>query len=413
MGAIVNGEWVIIIRYGEIGIKGEATRSRMERLLVRNIREALNEVSTSGKLKITRVPGRIYVRGFENEDEMNKYIDPLTRVMGIVSLSPAYMFKFYDLNDLVEKAYSYFKDRLKGSKFAVKTRRTGRHGFTSMDISRLLGGLIVERNGLKVDLENPDYTCYVEIRDVYAYVYDKVIKGPGGLPIGCEGRVLALFSGGIDSPVASWFMMRRGCYVDLVLFNIGGEEQVEMVKNIAYVLMSKWGYGYNPKLYIIDLRPLIPRIVKNTPMEYIVIILRRLMMRTASRLAELIGAKGLVTGENLGQVASQTLDNLYVINQASKTMVLRPLIGFDKEDTVKYAKYIGTYEYSSKMKEYCLIGARRVATRSILDDVLKYEESIGIKDDDIDKLLANMEIVDIKTLRNNRVENSRFTEITL
>lgn len=394
----MNSQWTIIIRYGEIGIKGRVTRRRMEKILVKNITSSLATISNKS-FKLVRSFGRIYIVDFENEEEINNYLDVLTHVMGIVSLSPAYVIYFNDLDDLVEKACIFFMNRLSGNSFAVRVRRIGKHVFTSMDVARKLGEVIVKKTGLKVNLSNPEYTCYIEIRGNRAYLYDKIIKGPGGLPIGSEGKVLVLFSGGIDSPVATWFTMRRGCEVDLVLFNIAGSKQVDMVKKIAYVLMNKWCYGYKPKLYVIDLKPLLPKLLSIVPENYVVVLLRRLMMRIASKLADRVNAKALVTGENLGQVASQTLDNLVIIDSASDKTVLRPLIGFDKNDIVKYAELIGTYEYSSKLPEYCLIGTRRVNPHADLNRVIEYEEKLGFSDSDIENLINNSEIYDILDLK--------------
>ena len=392
------GEWVILVRYGEISVKGWRTRVRMEKLLIRNILDAIKSVGDVVDVRVYREPGRVFVAGFDSESSALNYTSVLSRVMGIVSLSTTYMINYSDLDDLVEKAYKFFSERIKGFSFAVRTRRSGVSSFTSMDVSRKLGKLIVDRLGLRVDLENPDYIAYVEVRGGKAYLYDNVVKGPGGLPIGSEGRVLVLFSGGFDSPVATWFMMRRGCYADLVLFNIGGSDQVEVAKLVAYKLMSNWAYGYNPKLYIVDLRPLIPRILSSVSEGYVVIILRRLMMRLASRLARRIKAKALVTGESLGQVASQTLDNLVVIDRASELPVLRPLIGFDKNEIIEYARLIGVYEYSSKMREYCLIGARKTVTRASFEKALEYESRIGVGDNELENLLDHVKVYDIKNI---------------
>ncbi|MEM0380375.1 MAG: tRNA uracil 4-sulfurtransferase ThiI [Desulfurococcaceae archaeon] len=391
----MNSNWVIIVRYGEIGIKGERTRNRMENLLIRNIIDVLKRSRCRLDLKINKSRGRIYLTGFKSEEESVEYLNNISHVMGIVSLSPAFMTNFNTLEDLCNKAFEFFVDRIRGNSFAIRVRRIGSHDFTSIDVARLVGEKIVKKTNLRVDLTYPDYTACIEIRNNIVYFYDKIVNGPGGLPIGSEGRVLVLFSGGIDSPVATWFIMRRGCEADLLLFNIAGSKQVEMVKKIAYVLMSNWCFGYRPKMYIIDLKPLIARLLSSIPENYIVIVMRRLMMRIASRLADKINAKAVVTGENLGQVASQTLDNLVIIDSASTKTVLRPLIGFDKNDIIEYAKMIGTYEYSSKLPEYCLIGTRRVNPHAILERVLEYESRINISDRDVEELIDKAEVYDI------------------
>ncbi len=391
-------EWIVIVRYGEISVKGPSTRKRMENLLVRNIRDALSSNNCSG-YRVRKERGRIYIEGVEGEEEAYRVSELLTRVMGIVSLSPSVVVSFTGLEDLVEKAWRFFRGRIRGGSFAVRAHRIGEHGFTSLDVQKKLGAIIHDETGIRVDLENPDYTAYLEIRGWKAYLYDTVLKGPGGLPIGSEGRVLALFSGGIDSPVAAWYMLKRGCIVDLVLFNIGGEEQVRGATMVARRLMKEWGYGYTPRLYIVDIRRLIPRIAVKVPRSYIVIVIRRLMMRLASILAERIGAKALVTGESLGQVASQTLDNLYVIDRASSYPVLRPLIGFDKEEITRVARLIGTYELSARMKEFCMIGTRRIVTHSSLKIVEEYEAETGITREELVELVDKADIVELRAIR--------------
>ena len=388
------GNWIVIVRYGEISVKGKRTRERMERILIRNIRDALlkNYIEFS---HISRIPGRIIITGFADEEEAVNASKILSRVMGIVSSSPAILIKFKSLDDLILKSYSFYIDRIQGSTFAVDVRRTGIHDFTSIDVEKALGKMILSHKNIKVDLNKPDYTAYIEVRDNRAFLYDKVFHGPGGIPIGCEGRVLSLFSGGIDSPVATWMMMKRGCKVDMVLFNIGGVEQVKAVLSVAKALVNRWGYGYSPKLYVINMFPLITKILMHSPERYIVIVLRRLMVKIASYLAEKIRAKAIVTGESMGQVASQTLDNIYVINEASNLPVLRPLIGFDKQEIVDLAQRIGTYEYSIKVKEYCLLGARKVVTRCSLGEVKEIENRIGISDEDIYRSIEEAEIYDL------------------
>ncbi|MCS7128383.1 MAG: tRNA uracil 4-sulfurtransferase ThiI [Desulfurococcaceae archaeon] len=380
--------WVMLVRYGEVAIKGRTTRGFMERKLVDNLSDALNKNAIPYR-KAVRVPGRIIIGSFSSEEEALNASEHVARVMGVVSVSPSVIARFTSVKDIVEKSLDFFRDRVKGNSFAVCVNRVGVHEFTSIDLEKAVGQGIKESTGLKVDLEKPDYTAYIEVRGKYIYLYDKVVSGPGGLPIGSEGVALSLFSGGIDSPVATWYAMRRGCRTDMVLFNLGGEEQVRSVLKVAEVLVKKWAYGYEPRLHVVDLRTLVPRILLSSPESYVVIIVRRLMMKLASMLAEKIGAKALVTGENLGQVASQTLDNLYVISNASRLPVLRPLIGFDKDEIVKLAKRIGTYDYSIKVKEYCPVGTRRATTKATLSKVIEIEGEVGISEEDLSNVIES------------------------
>lgn len=387
-------KWMILARYSEIALKGRTSRRRMENLLVNNITDALESNGIKGK-RVWVKEARVWVCCFDSEDEALHATLHVTRVMGVVSASPVVEYVFNDLKHLVELGRRFFAERVKGKIFAVRAHRVGEHDFTSKDVEKLLGEALLRENARGVDLENPEYEAFVEIRWGQVYFYDKIIPGPGGLPVGSEGTVLALFSGGIDSPVASWMMLKRGCRVHLLFFNIGGEPHLEGAKRVAEVLAKNWFYGYKPKLYIVDIRPIIPFIAEKVPEHYRIIILRRVMMRVAEKLAWRIGAEALVTGESLGQVASQTLRNLRVIDDAVDVLVLRPLIGFDKQEIVDMAMKIGTYEESKKLEEYCTLGVRKPTTRANLEEARKYEEELGLEPL-IDKLVEVAEEIPLR-----------------
>ncbi len=392
---MMYNKWNVLVRYGEISLKGPRSRYRMESKLIENIQDA---ISTLGyRLRIVTSHGRIWICCVDSEDIALKIAEKSANVMGIVSVSPSYLIKFENLEDLSLKARDFFRDRIRDKRFAVRVHRVGTHSFTSKDVEKIVGKLLLESGGGKVDLENPEYTAFIEIRDNSAYLFDKIIKGPGGLPIGVEGKVLALISGGIDSPVAAWYAMKRGCEVHMALFNIGGDKHVMGGVMVAKALIDRWAYGYRPKMYIIDMRPIISRIALYAPEEYMVILLRRYMNRLAEYLARKINALAIVTGESLGQVASQTLNNIYVIEEAVTIPILRPLIGFDKDEIVKMARFIGTYEYSIKVPEFCPIGARVTTTRAILDKVKEIENRIGISETEVDELISRAIEIDLRS----------------
>ncbi len=390
-------EWMLLVRYSEIALKGRASRRRMERLLVENIRDALASNGVKGK-RVWARDARVWVCCFRDEVEAFRVAEHVARVMGVVSVSPVVEQVFHDLNHLVELGREFFKERVKGKVFAVRAHRVGEHDFTSKDVEKLLGEALLKEGARGVNLENPEYEAFVEIRWGQVYFYDKIVRGPGGLPVGSEGVVLSLFSGGIDSPVASWMMLKRGCIVHLLFFNIGGKPHLEGALRVAKVLADKWMYGYKPKLYVIDVRPIVQLISDRVPEHYRIIVLRRAMMRLAEKLALRIGAEALVTGESLGQVASQTLRNLRVIDDATSILVLRPLIGFDKQEIVNKAIEIGTYEESKKLQEYCALGVSKPTTRAKLDEARKFEEESGILDL-IDKLVELAEEIDLRSTK--------------
>ncbi|MEZ0345468.1 MAG: tRNA uracil 4-sulfurtransferase ThiI [Infirmifilum sp.] len=358
---------LVLVRLGELTIKGVETRKKFERILLRNIEDALRAAGIEAEVK--KGYGRIYVYG------SSESISILRRVFGIKSLSPAVEYEFKSLEDLLEKAEEYFRDKVRGKKFAVRARRSGVHTFTSMDINRLLGERLL-KYALKVDLENPEVNAFVEVRENKAYLFTEVIKAYGGLPIGSEGRVISLVSGGFDSLVASWLILRRGAEVNFLYLNLGGPVSRCYVIRAVKALAENWCYGYRPTLYIVDFSAMMRELTSKVKPSLLGVVLKRYMYKTAEELARKVKAEGIVTGENLGQVSSQTLTNLNVINTSTAMVVLRPVIALDKDEIVSLAREIGTYEASSKVKEICGIYSFHPETHSRLEEVLKEEEKV-------------------------------------
>ncbi len=364
---------VLIVRYGEISVKGPATRSRMEKLLERNIRCALSRRGLRGKT--WRESGRIYVSLEPGEEE--EAAEAVSKVFGVVSVSPAVTVEFQGLGELAEKTVELFADTVKGRVFRVRARRVGDHPFTSKDAERVIGAALNEYAS-GVDLENPEVTIYAEIRGWKAYLYTSVMKGPGGLPLGSEDLLVSLFSGGIDSPVATWRMMKRGARVEPVFFLLAGGQE-KAVLEVARKLYFEWGCGYDASLHVVDYRPVRDAITRLKNKRVWNTLLRRFMLRGAEIIAEELGAKGLVTGESLGQVSSQTLQNMLVAEHPVRLPIYRPLIGMDKDEIVAEARRIGTYELSSRLCEACVILSRRPTTRARLEDVNRAEEEVGLE----------------------------------
>jgi thiamine biosynthesis protein ThiI len=265
---------------------------------------------------------------------------------------------------------------------------------TSPQLNEILGTFVLERFPARVDLKNPELTLFVDILPKEAFIYLEKVRGPGGLPVGVAGRVIALLSGGIDSPVAAYRMMRRGCQVSFVHFHGApflDRRTQEKTREIVKLLTR---YQYTSRLYLVPFGEVQQEVVVNTPAPYRVLLYRRLMARIAEHLASLEGAKALVTGESLGQVASQTLENLTVIEEAVKLPLLRPLIGMDKEEITEQAKEIGTYEISIQPDQDCctLFVPRHPATRATMDDIGRAEMTL-----DLDRLVkAGAERTDLE-----------------
>jgi thiamine biosynthesis protein ThiI len=366
---------VLIREAGEIGIKSPRTRARMEAVLINNIKKVLN-------VKKVEKDGGILI--IDTEDDLNK----LKKIFGVASFSPIIRLEFKNLEELITLSKEVFKDKVKGKKFAVRVRRVGNHSFTSLDVARLLGAeLYPYSNG--VDLKNPDIEVYIDIRDYKAYLYSEIIKGPKGLPVGTSGKTVVLFSGGFDSPVATWFMMKRGNLPIILNFILGGKLHKELVLKEVEVL-REWSGGNTLTVFFIDGIRVQASLSKIEP-RIRVVVLKRVMYRTAEILAKKFGIHSITTGESLSQVSSQTVWNLEATEYGISLPIFRPLIGFDKDEIISYAKIIGTYEISSRLPEYCVISTKST-TRAKIEEVIKGEESAGIN---YEELVDNAEVINI------------------
>jgi len=373
---IIDG---VLVAYGEIALKSIPVRRIFTQKLISNIRCGLKEEGI--RAKISHKWSRIFVE----TTEIDKAINVLKKIFGIVYMSP---YKYVTLNEL-EKFISENTEEILGDakSFAVRVRRTGKHSFTSLDLERKLGSIIKEKTGLKVSLTNPEKTVFVEVRNSNCYLYTEKIPGPGGLPLGTAGKVVCLISGGIDSPVAAWLMMKRGCSIIPLFAYFPRDGDKSDLKRFIEVIktLRKWHIGEEMPVYIFRHDQNLAAFRKTAP-RYTCILCKRMMYRVANELAKKLGAKAIVTGENLAQVASQTLQNLSVIDKASELPVLRPLIGFDKEESIALAKKIGTYE-ASCMKvttgcapiKGCWARPSKPVTHAKEELVTKYESEIDLK----------------------------------
>jgi tRNA uracil 4-sulfurtransferase len=356
-----------LVRYGEIFLKSDYVRRQWENVLARNIREALPGC------KVRSERGRIWVIG---------EVDPerLKRVFGIVSFSPVTRCTLEDLDGTL---LTLAKERGAGNlrSFAIRMKRVGTHPFTSQEKAVELGNLV--RAGfpnLRADLENPDLELHVEIREGSCYLFTEVIPGAGGLPQRVEGGLVALVSGGIDSPVAAWMMMKRGCWIlpiYIELEGLAGEGARARAEEVVEVLR---GWQPDIRLRVIPdpyLACARDRLEKDGMERFTCLLCKRRMYRIASAVAVDEGAKGIVTGESLGQVASQTLDNLLVLDDAADLPVYRPLIGLDKEEITRIARAIGTFGPSTRPVEGCRAVPKKPSTSADLGRIREIEAGLG------------------------------------
>lgn len=373
---------------GEIATKSRRTRARFQHRLVENLEDAL--ASAGVEARIEEQWSRIFV---EADDE--RLFEVLPRVFGLSSFSPVEAETEASLEAIVEAGRRRFHERVKGHTFAVRARRSGEHGFRSIDVQRELGTAL--NPGAEVDLDDPEVEVRVEVRDDRAYLFSERRRGAGGLPAGVQGRALCLLSGGFDSAVAGWMIQRRGASVDYLFCNLGGAAYRRMVVEVAKVLSDRWSYGLDPRLHVVDFTGVVDRMEEEVRSSYLQVVLKRLMYGAAARVASETGASAIVTGEAIGQVSSQTLVNLRAIDEAAGELpVLRPLVGFDKEEIVEEARRIGTFERSSRVREYCrLTGGNPVTAAS---PERARDEAARVPRELLEEAVADREVLELRSL---------------
>jgi len=372
-------EKVLLVKYGEIMLKG-LNRPVFEKQLEKNIKRVLEGKFT---FKITREHGRIFISIKGNEDDYEKAAKLVSMVFGIVSVAFAYKTDLDKEEALDAVTAAAREEALDGKKtFKAETRRPNKtFHHKSMEFSAMAGEkVLLEVEGLTVDVHNPDFTVFIEVRK-HIYIYTRSVRGGGGIPVGSSGKGIVLLSGGIDSPVAAYLMAKRGLKLDAVYFHshpYTTELAKEKVKDLADKLSIYCG---GIKLHVINFTNAQMSIYEKCPHEQLTIIMRRVMMRVAEEIADSIGAKALVTGESLGQVASQTLESLHVTNSAVSKPVFRPLVGMDKYEVIEIARRIETYDISIRPYEDCctIFVAKHPETKPKLDRILESEKKIDFE----------------------------------
>jgi tRNA uracil 4-sulfurtransferase len=377
-----------VIHYNELGLK-KGNRDYFENRLCANMNAVLEDC---GALKAQRISGRILLP-IRPEAEISEIKQRLARVFGIAYFAEAWSCP-QAVEDMERKAWSLIEGRTFNS-FRIDTRRANkRFPLTSVEINQRVGGYVQERCGARVDLEHAELTCSIEVLDNHSLVYLERIPGPGGLPVGTGGKVVVLLSGGIDSPVAAWKMTKRGCtpvFVHFHSFPYTNKESQEKAKQIVRLLTD---YQLRAKVYMVPFAEVQRHIMVDTPLETRVILYRRYMMRIAERIAHREKARVLVTGDSVGQVASQTIENIDVISRAIQMPILRPLIGDDKLEIIAVARRIGTYEISIQPDQDCcsLFVPKHPETKANLAAVEASETRLNVEEV-MDTALNSAEIV--------------------
>lgn len=386
-----------LLKYAEIGIKGK-NRYKFENALCEQIRHRLHKIE--GSFRVVREQGRIFVEA-EGEFDFDDAIDAMSRVFGVSSISPVKMIEDKSWENLTKEVGNFVEEQYgtRAFSFKVKSRRSDKsYLYTSPEICVEMGAYLLERfSQLSVDVHEPEVLIWVEVREK-AYVYSKVYQGACGMPLGTNGKAMLLLSGGIDSPVAGYMIAKRGVFVDAVYFHAPpytSERAKQKVVDLAK-LVSR--YTGPIRLHVVNFTDIQMYIYEQCPHEELTIIMRRYMMRIAEMLAKESDCLGLITGESIGQVASQTMHSLAATNDVCELPVYRPLIGFDKQDIVDIAEKIGTYETSILPYEDCctIFVAKHPVTKPEVQVIRRSEKKLTEKIDEMVKqAMDTIEVIEI------------------
>ncbi|MDF7758637.1 tRNA 4-thiouridine(8) synthase ThiI [Kosakonia cowanii] len=390
----------IIKLFPEITIKSQSVRLRFIKILTGNIRNVLKHYDEA--LAVVRHWDHIEVRA-KDENQRLAIRDALTRVPGIHHVLEVEDVPFTSLHDIFEKALAQYREAIEGKTFCVRVKRRGQHEFSSIEAERYIGGGLNQHvASAKVKLTHPDVTVHLEIEDDRLLLVKGRYEGIGGFPIGTQEDVLSLISGGFDSGVSSYMLMRRGCRVHYCFFNLGGAAHEIGVRQVAHYLWNRFGSSHRVRFVAINFEPVVGEILEKVDDGQMGVVLKRMMVRAASQVAERYGVQALVTGEALGQVSSQTLTNLRLIDNVSDTLILRPLISHDKEHIIDLARKIGTEDFARTMPEYCGVISKKPTVKAVKGKIEAEEANFDFAI--LDKVVAEANNIDIREIAQQTAE---------
>ncbi|MCO6551639.1 MAG: tRNA 4-thiouridine(8) synthase ThiI [Gilliamella sp.] len=384
----------IVKLFPEITIKSDSVRLRFIKILTSNIRNILKHHIED--VAVIRHWDFIEVRP-KVENSEAKILELLMRIPGIHHILAVDEITFVDMHDIFEKALDYYAPLIENKTFCVRVKRRGKHEFTSIDVERYVGGGLNQHvSSAKVKLTHPEITVHLEIDKEKLLLVKGRHAGIGGFPTGTQEDVLSLISGGFDSGVSSYMLMRRGSRVHYCFFNLGGKTHEIGVKHMAHYLWERFGSSHKVRFIAIDFSDVVGEILEKIDDGQMGVILKRMMIRAASKIAQRYKVEALVTGEALGQVSSQTLTNLRLIDNASDTLVLRPLITHDKETIINIARQIGTEDIAKTMPEFCGVISKSPTVKAVKEKIEAEEMNFDFTI--LDKAVAEAENIDIREI---------------
>ena len=394
--------WVLLLMkfivklQAEITIKSRPVRKRFTKILESSVKNVLRRVDDQVTTRMNW--DNIEANTANNSPENRlKLIDTLKSIPGIPMFLEVQQTDFTDLHDIYEKTAAVHAQNIENKTFCVRVKRTGKHEFNSIKVEQYVGGGLNQQvESARVKLSKPDFTVHLEIKNENLFIVTERHKGMGGFPIATQEDVLSLMSGGFDSGVASYQMIKKGARTHYCFFNLGGAAHEVGVKQVSYYLWNKFGASHRVKFFAVDFEPVVEEILENIDNGLMGVVLKRMMMRAAEKIANKMGIQALITGEAVGQVSSQTLTNLNVIDRVTETLILRPLIAYDKQDIIDIARKIGTEDFAKTIPEYCGVISKKPTVKAVLAKVEAEEANFDFSI--LDKVIEETRIFDIRDI---------------
>ena len=414
---------IIIRPFSEIMIKSKPVRKRYLQILNSNISKSLKELDENikthlfyDKLEVDtpyfqEINKKASLQRWNLEKSVIKKLSYIPWIESFVIVESFVLdkelLKKEDNKEIFDfifsKAKEFYLDKIENKTFVVRIKRSWKHNFTSIDLERYIWWWLLKfSKNSKVQLKNPSLTVKIEVKDENLYLVREEYFWIWGYPIWTQDKILSLISGWFDSWVSSFSMMKRGCKTDFLFFNLGGDAHKLWVKQVSYYLWKNFGIGYNSRIFVVPFENVIKELLEKVESRFRGVLLKRFFLKVADKLAKKYNYYAIVKWDSLGQVSSQTLKNMFVIDKASETLVLRPLISFNKQEIVDISKKIWTYDFACNMPEYCWVISDKPATQAKLEQVLAQEEKIDEKI--LDEAISNLEITYLKDFVDNNLK---------